>query len=163
MYQEYNFLVYWTSVERGLTKISHISSDISGLGNWTTAFLFSLFMLHNEDNWAENAPKFLTEDTQELGSIHCYLGSNVLLTLLLHILHWAFLGSMLPQYMALCVSLVSFVRQGRRLRFGMLTVLTNIRSTKVLSAMPHSDILAWLSSATLKNFISGVSTRILML
>ena len=29
--------------------------------------------------------------------------------------------------------------------------------------MPHSDFLAWLSSATLKNFISGVSTRILML
>ena len=54
-------------------------------------------------------------------------------------------------------------KQGRRLRFGMLTVVTNIRSTKVLLAMPHSDILAWLSSATLKNFISGVSTRILML
>ena len=50
-----------------------------------------------------------------------------------------------------------------RLRFGMLTVLTNIRSTKVLLAMPHSDILAWLSSATRKNFISGVSTQILML
>ena len=29
--------------------------------------------------------------------------------------------------------------------------------------MPHSDCLAWLSSATLKNFISGVLTRILML
>ena len=29
-------------------------------------------------------------------------------------------------------------------------------------AMPHSDFLAWLSSATLKNFISGVSSRILM-
>ena len=40
-----------------------------------------------------------------------------------------------------------------RLRFGMLTVLTNIRSTKVLLAMPHSDFLAWLSSAILKNFI----------
>ena len=45
----------------------------------------------------------------------------------------------------------------------MLTVLTNIRSTKVLRAMPHSDFLPWLSSATLKYFISGVSTRILML
>ena len=88
----------------------------------------------------------------------------------------------------------------------MLTVLTNIRSTKVLRAMPHSDFLPfsnaeldrvkalvsgsgfgiplnqdiepsrlraqlshatlrfldWLSSATLKNFISGVSSRILM-
>ena len=51
-----------------------------------------------------------------------------------------FLSSMLPQYMALCVSqLVCFVKkiqatskQGRRLRFGMLTALTNIRSTKVL-------------------------------
>ena len=53
-----------------------------------------------------------------------------------------FLDSLLPQYMALCVSqLVSqFVKkkfqvtskQGRRLKFGMLTVLTNIRSTKVL-------------------------------
>ena len=55
-----------------------------------------------------------------------------------------FLVSMLPQYMALCVSqlvsLVSFVKkkisatskQGRRLRFGMLIALTNIRSTKVL-------------------------------
>ena len=29
-------------------------------------------------------------------------------------------------------------------------------------AVPHSDFLAWLSSATLKNFISGVSSRILM-
>ena len=29
-------------------------------------------------------------------------------------------------------------------------------------AVPHSDFLAWLSSATLKNFISGVSRRILM-
>ena len=29
--------------------------------------------------------------------------------------------------------------------------------------MPHSDFLAWLSSATLKIFISGVSSRILML
>ena len=52
---------------------------------------------------------------------------------------------------------------GRRLRFGMLTDLTNVRSNKVLRAMPHSDFLAWLSSATLKNFISGVLTRILML
>ena len=52
---------------------------------------------------------------------------------------------------------------GRRLRFGMLTDLTNVRSNKVLRAMPHSDFLAWLSSATLKNFISGASTRILML
>ena len=38
----------------------------------------------------------------------------------------------------------------------MLTVLTNIRSTKVLLAMQHSDILA-----TLKNFISGFLSRIL--
>ena len=48
-----------------------------------------------------------------------------------------FLGSMLPQYMDLSVSFVSFVsfvenkieatsKQGRSLRFGMLTVLTNI-------------------------------------
>ena len=29
-------------------------------------------------------------------------------------------------------------------------------------AMPHSDFLAWLSSATLKIFILGVSSRILM-
>ena len=29
-------------------------------------------------------------------------------------------------------------------------------------AVPHSDFLAWLSSATLKNFISGVLSRILM-
>ena len=53
-----------------------------------------------------------------------------------------FLGSILPQYMALSVSSVSLVRlskkiqvtskQGMRLRFGMLIVLTNIRSTKVL-------------------------------
>ena len=28
--------------------------------------------------------------------------------------------------------------------------------------VPHSDRLAWLSSATLKIFISGVSSRILM-
>ena len=28
--------------------------------------------------------------------------------------------------------------------------------------MPHSDFLAWLSSATLKIFISGVSSRILI-
>ena len=44
-----------------------------------------------------------------------------------------FLGSMLPQHMALCLILSKKnVRQGRRLRFGMLTVLTNIRSTNVL-------------------------------
>ena len=29
-------------------------------------------------------------------------------------------------------------------------------------AVPHSDFLAWMSNATLKNFISGVSSRILM-
>ena len=29
-------------------------------------------------------------------------------------------------------------------------------------AVPHSDFLAWMSSATLKNFISGVLSRILM-
>ena len=75
-----------------------------------------------------------------------------------------FLGSMLPQYMTLCVCvskrLDATSNQGRRLRFGLLTLLTNIRSTKVLGA---SHTLAWLSSATLKNFISGVSTRILIL
>ena len=54
-----------------------------------------------------------------------------------------FLSSMLPQCMALSITYVSYVscvykkiwatsKQGRRLRFGMLTVLTNIRSTKVL-------------------------------
>ena len=44
----------------------------------------------------------------------------------------------------------SCIAAGRRLRFGMLTDLTNTRSTKVLWAMPHSEFLAWLSSATLK-------------
>ena len=62
-----------------------------------------------------------------------------------------------------CIMHHATSKQGRRPKFGMLTVLTNLRSTKVLWAMPHSDFLAWLSSATLKNFISGVSTRILML
>ena len=51
-----------------------------------------------------------------------------------------FLGSMLPQYMAFSVML-RFVckkkiqttsKEGRRLRFGILIALTNIRSTKVL-------------------------------
>ena len=55
-----------------------------------------------------------------------------------------FLSSMLPQCMALSITYVSYVscvnkniyatsKQGRRLRFGMLTVLTNLRSTKVLN------------------------------
>ena len=56
-----------------------------------------------------------------------------------------FLGSMLPQYMALSVSLSKKkFRQSRRLRFGMLTVLTNIRSTKVLhhaSCIMHHRLL----------------------
>ena len=51
-----------------------------------------------------------------------------------------FLGSMLPQYMALCVCMLRYVKNnvqatsklGRRLRFGLLTVLINIRSTKML-------------------------------
>ena len=51
-----------------------------------------------------------------------------------------FKGTMLPQYTALsvckCVSpkkkIQATSKQGRRLRLGMLTVLTNIRSTKVL-------------------------------
>ena len=45
-----------------------------------------------------------------------------------------FLGSMLPQYLALsvCVMCVCLCQKNsRRLRFGMLTVLTNIRSTEV--------------------------------
>ena len=57
-----------------------------------------------------------------------------------------FLGSMLPQYMTFSVRSLCYVmslrvcvnkkmqdtsKQGRRLRFGMLTVLTNLRSTKV--------------------------------
>ena len=52
-------------------------------------------------------------------------------------------GSVLPQYRPLCVCLCVCVKkvskkfdatskQGRRLKLGMLTVLTNIRSTKVL-------------------------------
>ena len=66
------------------------------------------------------------------------------------------LGSMLPQYMALCVTLFvcQFVqknfkatsKQGRRLSFGMLTALTNIRSTKVLHhaswIMQHTSCIA---------------------
>ena len=52
-----------------------------------------------------------------------------------------FLGSMLPECMVLCISFVGLFhpkkfydtsKQGRRLRFGMLTVLTNIRSIKLL-------------------------------
>ena len=51
-----------------------------------------------------------------------------------------FLGSMLPQYMALSVRFVHVSKknyyatseEGSRLRFGMLIVLTNIRSFKVL-------------------------------
>ena len=63
----------------------------------------------------------------------------------------SFLGSMLPQYMALCVSLFvkkkiyATSKQGRRLGFGMLTALTSIRSSKVLHhascLMPHASCI----------------------
>ena len=46
---------------------------------------------------------------------------------------------MLPQYMALCVSVSVTSKQGRRLSFGMLTDLTNIRSTKVVH---HASCIA---------------------
>ena len=62
----------------------------------------------------------------------------------------SFLGSMLPQYMALftrvCVCQKKYEatsKQGRRLRFGMLTVVTNIRTTKVLhhvSCIKHNAL-----------------------
>ena len=62
-----------------------------------------------------------------------------------NVIIYEFLGSM-PQYMALCVCefvslcVEKFVyatsKQGR-MKFGMLTVLTNIRLTKGLWAMPH--------------------------
>ena len=51
-------------------------------------------------------------------------------TVLTNIYTWG--NTMLPQYMALCISLFrqkkiyATSKQGRRLRFGMLTVLTNI-------------------------------------
>ena len=57
----------------------------------------------------------------------------------------AFLGSMLPQYMALSVRLFCSSRVSpkkiRRLRFGVLTALTNLRSTKVLWYV--EDDLRW--------------------
>ena len=114
---------------------------------------------------------------------------------------------------ASCIMHHATSKQGMRLKFGMLTVFTNIRWTKVLhhisciehhasgiihhaswimhdawcmihdascimlhascimhhasSIMHHASCImhhaAWLSRATLKNSISGVSTRILML
>ena len=70
--------------------------------------------------------------------------------LVVNIVVMFFIGSMLPQYMALSVSFVSCVcqkknlGQGMRLQFGMLIALTNIRSTKVLhhaSCIMHHRLL----------------------
>ena len=64
-----------------------------------------------------------------------------------------FLGSMLPQYLALCTcfyvcyvtlrqkSFQNTSKQGRGLRFGMLTVFTNIKST--MASWQVEDDLQW--------------------